>query len=217
MDRAAERNRVVYIGIDVACAAGKRLPLCAVSGCDPITPLKIPAYLSGAIPRGLGNREIVAPAPFQKAALDVATALVRIADEMEWRIARVAIDAPAAPPRTGSRASEDELGLAGISCIRTPSVAGWVGIRCKCVEHLESGRDLSTLPHANKVWMLYGFELFAISEAASRPKSLKSTRPRLSAHCWAVASISQPNEGTTISSWLSPAAPDGTRQGFTGC
>jgi hypothetical protein len=30
-----------------------------------------------------------------------------------------------------------------------------------CVDHLDSGGSASTLPHANKIWMLFGFELFA--------------------------------------------------------
>ena len=31
----------VYVGIDVACAIGKRLPICVVSAGPPLMPLKI--------------------------------------------------------------------------------------------------------------------------------------------------------------------------------
>ena len=37
----------------------------------------------------------------------------------------------------------------------------WVGIREKCATHLRLGGNAATLPYANKIWMLFGFELFA--------------------------------------------------------
>jgi hypothetical protein len=37
----------------------------------------------------------------------------------------------------------------------------WAGIREKCSNHLAIGGSAATLPHANKIWMLFGFELFA--------------------------------------------------------
>ncbi len=46
----------VYIGIDVACSVGKRLPICVVSGGYPLIPLMIPKHLAGLIPRGVGNK-----------------------------------------------------------------------------------------------------------------------------------------------------------------
>ena len=42
-----------------------------------------------------------------------------------------------------------------------PRRAAWDGIKQKCVEHLGSGGSTATLPHANKIWMLFGFELFS--------------------------------------------------------
>jgi predicted nuclease with RNAse H fold len=124
-------------------------------------PLTIPRDLAGALPRGVGNKEITAEAPFRDSARGVASALGRILEEMGWRAERIAVDAPAAPPATGSRASENELGRLGLSSFRTPSALTWAGIREMCAGHLEAGGSAATLPHANKIWMLFGFELFA--------------------------------------------------------
>jgi hypothetical protein len=72
----------VYIGIDVACAVGKRLPICVVSTGRPLMPLMIPKHLAGLIPRGVGNKEITAAAPFQETARGVVSTINRIVGEM---------------------------------------------------------------------------------------------------------------------------------------
>jgi len=151
----------VYLGIDVACAAGKRLPICVVSAGPSYTPLIIPKSLAGLVPRGLGNKEIVADKPFREIASVIASALKRIMSEMGWGIERIAIDAPAAAPARGSRASEDELGRCSLSYFRTPSAFAWAEIRKACANHMRKGGSTPTLPHANKIWMLFGFELFS--------------------------------------------------------
>jgi predicted nuclease with RNAse H fold len=151
----------VYVGIDVACAAGKPLPICVVSAGYPLMPLTIPKHLARLIPRGVGNKEIAAAAPFQEAARGVLSTINCIVVEMGWQVERIAVDAPAAPPATGSRASENELGRRGLSSFRTPATSAWAGIRQQCANHLGLGGSMATLPHANKIWMLFGFELFA--------------------------------------------------------
>jgi predicted nuclease with RNAse H fold len=151
----------VYVGIDVACAVGKRLPICVVSTSCPLMPLMIPKHLAGLIPRGVGNKEITAAAPFQEVARGVVSAINHIAGEMGWHVERIAVDAPTAPPATGSRASENELGRRGLSSFRTPPESAWEGIREKCANHLRVGKSLATLPNANRIWMLFGFKLFA--------------------------------------------------------
>jgi hypothetical protein len=150
----------VYVGIDVACAVGKRLPICAVSAGFPLMPLIVPKRLAALIPRGVGNREISEQTPFEDAASGVVRSINHIADEMGWRIKRIAVDAPAAPPATGSRASEVELGSCGLSSFRTPPTSAWAGIIERCKDHLRAGRTAATLPYANKIWMLFGFKLF---------------------------------------------------------
>ena len=49
---------------------------------------------------------------------------------------------------------------------RTPTAPAWTSIRAKCADHLRGGGTASTLPYANKIWMLYGFELFASLKGA---------------------------------------------------
>jgi hypothetical protein len=150
----------VYVGIDVACAVDKQLPICVVSAGFPLMPLMIPKHLAGLVPRGSGNKEISKPAPFEEAARGVMMSINRIAEEMGWRIERIAVDAPAAPPVTGSRASEIELGRCGLSSFRTPPTSAWADIIKKCVDHLRGGGTAATLPYTNKIWMLFGFKLF---------------------------------------------------------
>ena len=163
----------VYIGIDVACGAGKRLPLCFVSAGRQVMPLTIPPHLAAAIPRGAGNIEIATAVPFRQAACDVVAAVGRIVHEMGWRVERTAIDAPAAAAAIGSRASENALGRAGLACFRTPAVSEWAGIRARCAEHLRAGRSAATLPNANKIWMLFGFELFAALRSCLQAEAIE--------------------------------------------
>lgn len=150
----------VYLGIDVACRKGGRLPLCVVSKGPRVEPLQVPKHLVHLIPRGVGNQEIVADNPFRDAAQRVAMAIRQIASEERWHIERIAIDAPAAPPAAGARLAEDELGRCGLSSFRTPTRAAWPNIREACIKHLTANGEVARLPHANKIWMLFGFELF---------------------------------------------------------
>jgi uncharacterized protein DUF429 len=154
-------SSTVHIGIDLACARGKALPICVISAGPPVMPLRIPDEMAALIPRGMGNREINSTVPFREAARGVAAAISRILSEMNWAVERIAVDAPAAPPTTGARASENQLGSAGLSSFRTPPATRWGDIREACVKHLEIGGSSATLPYANKLWMLFGFELFA--------------------------------------------------------
>jgi hypothetical protein len=90
----------------------------------------------------------------------VVSAIGRIEIEMGWRVERIALDAPAAAPERGSRAPETELGRHGLS-FRTPARGAWAAIRKQCAEHIKQGGTPASLPHANKIWMLFGFALFA--------------------------------------------------------
>jgi hypothetical protein len=151
----------VYIGIDVACALGKRLPICVVTTGRLLMPLMIPKELADLIPRGVGNREITAAVPFKEAARGVVSTINHIVRQVGWHVERIAVDAPAAPPARNTRASENELGRLGISSFRTPAASEWPGIREKCANHLRRGGRAATLPYANKIWMRFGFELFS--------------------------------------------------------
>ncbi len=151
----------VFVVIDVACAVNKRLPICVVSSGPRLMPMAIPTNLVATIPRGVGNKEITAAIPFRESAQSAASALECIFDQMGWHVERVAVDAPAAPPATGSRSSENELGRRGLSSFRTPTRSAWGSTKEKCLDHLNAGGSTATLPHANQIWMLFGFELFA--------------------------------------------------------
>jgi hypothetical protein len=145
-----------HIGIDLACARGKALPICVVSAGPPMMPLRIPNEMAALIPRGVGNKEINSASPFREAARGVAAGISRIISEMNWTVERIAVDAPAAPPTAGARASENELGSAGLSSFRTPPSTRWADIREACIKHLEIVGSSVTLPYANKIWMLFG-------------------------------------------------------------
>jgi hypothetical protein len=80
---------------------------------------------------------------------------------MGWKVERVAIDAPAEAPARGPRQSKEDLERNRLHYFRTPSRSSWLRIRQRCVEHLQQECTTATLPFANKIWMLFGFELFA--------------------------------------------------------
>jgi predicted nuclease with RNAse H fold len=151
----------VYAGIDVACARNKRLPLCFVARDGArLVPLSIPGALRERIPRGSGNSEVGAERPFRAQAQQLSRALREIAAASTWNIVRIAIDAPAAPPQHGPRNCEKQLTMTGISCFQTPDRTSWGLITRECRQHLQDRAPLSRLPHANRIWMLYGFEIF---------------------------------------------------------
>ena len=123
----------------------------------------------------------------------------RIAEEMGWRIERIAVDAPAAPPATGSRASEIELGRCGLSSFRTPPTSAWADIIKKCVDHLRGGGTAATLPYANKIWTLAALSSSNSRRSDLTPKSSRSIRSPLSEHCCQYASTSRRTRDTGIS------------------
>jgi predicted nuclease with RNAse H fold len=158
----------VFVGIDVACAKRKRLPICFAAYEDTrLEPLLIPLELAKKFPVGRGNVEIMQDAPFRREAAALTDALNHVCTERGWSIMRIAIDAPAAPPGTGIRASEQALRESGLSSFQTPNAGGWNRLRQDCREHFRVGGPLNRLPHANKIWMLYGFEIFKALRARS--------------------------------------------------
>lgn len=128
--------------------------------------MAIPADLSNEFPSGQGNVEILKGAPFKGAAQLLVRALDHTANGQGWNLVRIAVDAPAAAPSMGERTSEKMLRTLGLSSFRTPDDEGWRQLRQECRRHLREGKALSHLPHANKIWMLYGFEIFEALRAA---------------------------------------------------
>ncbi len=150
----------VHIGIDVACGKGKPLPICVVEGGPRLMPLDLPTDLAALIPKGPGNEAVATDRPFAATAQRVAIALRTIAAERNWRIERVAIDAPALAPVESPRACEDAMGKAKLASFRTPTIDRWPDIIARCRRHLAAGGSAARLPFANMIWMLYGFELY---------------------------------------------------------
>jgi hypothetical protein len=80
------------------------------------------------------------------------------------QIQTIAIDAPRAPRRVDQalRAAEQALSERGISYIETPSAEVFAAIPDRVQAHLDAGRLQSTLPCANQIWMLFGFDLYRV-------------------------------------------------------
>jgi hypothetical protein len=154
--------RRVFVGIDVAFAKNKRLPIvvCALRNAR-LEPLLL-RRAHARPPMGKGNALILNQEVVGRFAEDTVTYLRAIESEFEIRIQRVAVDAPSAPKLNGMARRQCEVGLdrRGISCITTPSTMEFEAIRAKAASHLESGRPESRLPSANQLWMLVGFALF---------------------------------------------------------
>jgi predicted nuclease with RNAse H fold len=113
------------------------------------------------MPLGPGNIEVRRSEPFAELAASTVAAIKSVCVDMSWNVSRIAIDAPAAPARTAGRNCERQLTAAGLSVFKTPRDEEWKNLICKCRAHLDSGGPLSHLPNANRIWMLYGFELFS--------------------------------------------------------
>ncbi len=155
--------RAAFAGIDVAFAQGKRLPVCVCSWHDGrFVPL--PLRRAKAIPpRGQGNPATLDDTAVWSFAEATAEYLRAVEAEFNLRIRRIALDAPSDPkaPGLSRRRSEQALDARHLRCIATPSADEFHEIKQRAAEHLTSGGLISRLPHANQLWMLVGFALFA--------------------------------------------------------
>lgn len=156
------RMQQVFIGIDVAFAKGKRLP---VSVCRWEGRRLVPFLLRDLElepPRGSGNAATMHPELIASFADDTVRYLESVCGRLNVEAVRIGLDAPRAPRSNQSarRAAEAALDRAGIHCFTTPSLAEFAKIRERVAEHLAGGGAESRIPHANQLWMLVGFELF---------------------------------------------------------
>lgn len=151
-----------YVGIDVAFAKGKRLPItiCRWQGGrlipEPVRRLSIEP------PRGHGNAAVLDPKVVRRFADDVAIYLERVARALGVSLMRIGIDAPMAAcrPDRPRRAAEVAMDRAGISCFATPNEGRFAEILERVREHLAQGGEHRRIPSSNQLWMLVGFELF---------------------------------------------------------
>ena len=159
--RNVARERA-YVGIDVAFAKRKYLPVCV---CVCRDGRLIPLPLKGgpvSPPRGSGNVASLDRTVVRRFARDAARYLRAVADWQQLEIVRIAIDAPRdyRAEDLPRRAADAAMAAAGISCFTTPSRQDFSRIRHKVEVHLNEGGSESRLPHANQLWMLAGFSLF---------------------------------------------------------
>jgi hypothetical protein len=151
-----------YVGIDVACAKGKRLPIVICTRCsDGLRVLPLKEFVHQP-PRGEGNAQAIQTGFLQRFADETAEYLKAIENAFSVTIRRIALDAPSAPKTAGyaERECERALRTFGVSYISTPSGDEFEAIRRKVEQHLAAGGSEAHIPHANQLWMLVGFALF---------------------------------------------------------
>lgn len=151
-----------YVGIDVACAKKKALPIsvCVQRGAK-LVPLPLKT-VQATPPRGGGNVLALESSWRTDFAAQAETYLRHIEDVFSVQISRIAIDAPSEPCSANSarREAERALDARRISCFTTPSATAFKVIEEKARAHLSAGGPQNRLPHANQLWMLVGFALF---------------------------------------------------------
>jgi hypothetical protein len=154
-----------YVGVDVACAKGKRLPIIVCTRDSDglqLLPLRTSVRFDHRPPKGEGNAQAIETA-FQHRFADETVAYLRaIEAAFGVTISRIALDAPSRP-RTAEddkRECERHLKSIGVQYFSTPSHDEFEAIRRKVQQHLAAGGSETCIPHANKLWMLVGFALF---------------------------------------------------------
>lgn len=176
-----------YVGIDVAIAKSKRLPVVVSvqrNGC--LIPLPLRDHAKAYPPAGPGNEAILESGVAEQYAHDTLTYLDRIQQHFRLNIRAVAIDAPAGYCAEGasSRGCESALGEAGLSYFSTPTLTRFKEILDCATAHKKSGGDMCRVPHANKLWMLAGFALF---DALKRRWKCLETYPYAISHSLGIA------------------------------
>lgn len=155
-----------FLGIDVACAKRKRLPvcLCVREG----RRLQVRALKNLRLPKppaGRGNRAALDPAQARGFALETLDYVRTLEQSLGHRIRTIALDGPRKPSEPGSqRAADRAMSDRGISCFWTPSRQEFDEVREKVEKKLRDGTPFpeNSLPRANQLWMLVGFELFSV-------------------------------------------------------
>lgn len=151
-----------FAGIDVACAKQKRLPVSVVVRRNGIAE-PLPLRKCGILPPlGAGNRRALDQrwrSEFVEATYDYLRALEA---HFGITIRRIAIDAPSDPKAEGMERRRCERALAGdrIPYFPTPSPEEFEEIVRCARQHLDAGGRETSIPGANQLWMLVGFDLF---------------------------------------------------------
>ena len=178
----------VFIGIDVACAKGKYLPLVICSQENGrLIPLPLGHYQIKP-PRGLGNALTLYDDVNKAFANDVASYIETICDAFHLQPVRIGIDSPLRPRdnRLKRRIEEQALDRSGISCYTTPSTDDFEAIKAKGIAHLQANKPIQNLPHAHQIFMLLGF---ALNEGLSKVAECIEVYPHATVKQLGVADI----------------------------
>jgi predicted nuclease with RNAse H fold len=153
----------IFIGIDLAYAKNKQLPLCiATLQRGQLVPIETASMMLPEIPRGRGNVGALETEQVMHFAQAVMNFLKAVELQIAGRIVAIAIDAPSSYSADGRRKCEQAMDARGISCFATPTRKKFDEIRQKVQLHLNAGGPENRLPHANQLWMLVGFALFDV-------------------------------------------------------
>lgn len=162
MSNLQPSRKAAYVGVDVAFAKGKRLPVCICVRDDKrLLPLRLKRQ-DRRPPHGSGNAAALDQTILDRFARDVRLYIQGVAEEHAVSIVRIGIDAPSDCRAEGRlrRSAEVALDDAGIRCITTPSCREFAEIARNVSAHLAKGGSEASIPHANQLWMLAGFALF---------------------------------------------------------
>lgn len=156
-----------FVGIDVAFAKRKRLPLCVcVKEGYRLQLLPLKRRDLPKPPVGRGNRATMDPDIVKAFALETLAYIRALEQRLGLAVRGIALDCPRRPKEDGAvrRLADAAMDECGISCFTTPSHAEFSLIREKVEAFLVAGGAESKMPHANQLWMLVGFELFSTLE-----------------------------------------------------
>jgi hypothetical protein len=152
-----------YAGIDVAFAKKKVLPVvvCAKER-GSLVPLSLRQAYFLRPPLGQGNRKILDQNIVASFATKTLGYLRAVENKYRVSISRIAIDSPSEAKKAATHRRKAELALfkRRISCITTPDEEKFESIKQFAAAYLANGGTEPTMPHANQLWMLVGFELF---------------------------------------------------------
>jgi len=154
-----------YVGIDVAVAKGKRLPVCVTVQQPGGTLAALPLRVGAARPpAGQGNRAALDSRRRDQFAHQVLRWLQGVERCEGIRIRRIAIDASSdyCAPGASRRAAETALDGEGISVFATPTRSQFHAKQRAARAYLAAGHPESGIPSANQLWMLVGFALFRV-------------------------------------------------------
>lgn len=178
----------VFVGIDVACAKGKHLPLVI---CRQEKGQLLPIPLANhqiKPPQGLGNVLTLHDEVNMAFSNDVANYIETVCDEFHLNPVRIGIDSPLQPRDNllKRRVAEQALDKAGIRCYTTPSSDDFETIKAKGIAHLEANKPIQNLPHAHQIFMLLGF---ALNERLSKVTECIEVYPHATVKQLGVANI----------------------------